>query len=294
MAYQSPFRYLPSDVTFPIDPVVVQRARKKMLAEFELAGPGVQGLSKHDALRWLDTLSAVELYHHKLIYDRPVILEFLENGNVSGERWYHTLPADEAATTFILSQVQQQFNALFASAFQANDIERLEQLKAFELPELEKKGRYYYSGAAHAFGAQYHQLTALVQNVSADTVNELSAFVSQPFIRTMAILPAYFDSMRNEFASMLLQAVPNLTDDKVRATSVAYSVAAAARSVAASAELKATAKRTANQHVEGRTLSGASTHGTTDASPPKKKNYGCIIAAVIVFVVLRLLLTLLG
>lgn len=265
-----------------------------MLAEFELGSALVQGMSKHDALQWIETITVEELNYHKLIFDRPVLLDFLEQGHVSGDPWYTTLPPDEGARNFIFGLVQQQFNVLFASAFESNDIGRLQQLKRFELPELDKKGPYYYAAAANLFTAYYHQLTPLVQDFTREKVIALKEFGEQPFIRTIAALPSYFDAMRNEFASTLIQAVEKLADDDVGARAEAHSLSKIARSIAVSEDIKATAKRLANQHVEGYNPAGISPteQGSTHAAPSKRR-YGCIIAAIIVFVVLRLLMMLL-
>jgi len=279
-----------------LDPLIVQRGKKKLLAEFDLGAGSLQGISQHDALQWLENISSDELRYHKLIYERPVILNFLEHDEVSGDPWYATLPDDDRARAFILGLVQQQYNALFAKGFQSNDIQRLEQLKAFELPELDKKGRYYYSATANLFTSYYHQLNALLQDFSPEKVNAFRAFGEQHFFETIASLPPYFDSMRNEFANALLQAADKLADDSIKAVDVAFMLSNIARAVAASREIKETARRFSNQHVEGRTFAGNSPSRQSTSLPdaaPRKKNYGCIIAAVIVFVVIRLLTMLL-
>gem|GEM_PF-1733962 len=221
MAYYSPFRLLPTDTTFPVDPIVIQQAKKRLLAEFELGSASVAGMSKHDALEWLENLDPDELYYHKLIYERSVILNFLEKGKASPERWYTFLPADDKARAFIQNLVQQHFDTAFAKAYRENNTARLVQLGKFELPELERKGRFYFATTMSQITGYYHQLLALAQNLDKDkdknTIQALEQFVQGRFFKTMGSLPPYFDAMRNEFARTLLQAAKTLASDEVKA-----------------------------------------------------------------------------
>jgi len=297
MSYLSPFRYLPADAAAPIDPVIMQRARKKLLAEFELGGAEVQGMSKHDALQWLDTLNADELRYHKLIYDRPVILAFLESGQVSPGRWYEGLPSDDGARTFIQGLVQQQFNTLFTDAFQKNDVARIWELSKFDLPEIDKKGRYYYGGAMNLLTSYYHQVVDIAQKANTNAAL-LQQFLAQPFFISIAALPPYFNAMRNELAITLMQAAGKLTGDDVKDHMKDYYAASllvtTARSVAAAADITAQANAKLSDFVE-------KTDGTPRAikhpdahEEPKKSYRGCIIAVFVIITLLRLLMMALG
>jgi hypothetical protein len=237
MAYQSPFRYLPHDVTIPIEPLVLQRAKKKLLAEFDLGSAGVQSTSKNDALLWLDNINENELAYHRAIYDRPAILQFLESGQVWDLHWYNALPEDDRLRAFIQGLVQQQFNTLFSNAFQADDVVRLQELSKFELPEIEKKGRYYFQGAMNQLTGRYHQLADLAKNSTTAGASALHQFAGQSFFKTLQALPPYFTAMRNEFANTLLQASEKLAADEVQAYTEASYLAARARLVAVSPDI---------------------------------------------------------
>jgi len=300
MAYLSPFRYLPADAVFPVDALVMQRARKKLLAEFDLGSTEVQGMSKHDALQWLDNLNADELGYHKLIYDRPAILMFLEKGEVSKERWYEGLPSDDRAGSFIQGLVQHQFNSLFSDAFQKNDVTRLWTLATFDLPEVDKKGRYYYSGAMNLLTSYYHQFVDIAQKANTNAAL-LQQFLDQPFFGSMGALPPYFNAMRNEFAITLLQTAEKLTDDEVKDHMKDYYAASlllkTARSVAASPEIvKQASAKFAGVVEKTSGTSRAILHPDVQAQQePKKTSYkGCLIAGFIIITIIRLLMLVLG
>ncbi len=297
MAYLSPFRYLPVDAVAPVDALVMQRARKKLLAEFELGGAEVQGMSKHDALQWLDSLNADELQYHKLIYDRPVILAFLEKRQVSPGRWYEGLTADDRARSFIQAFVQQQFNTLFTEAFQKNDVARLHELAKFELPEIDKKGRYYYGGAMNLLTSYYHQVVDIAQKATTNAAL-LQQFLAQPFFKSIVALPPYFNAMRNELAITLIQAAGKLTDDDVKDHLKDYYAASllvtTARSVAASADITRQANEKLSDFVEKTDGTPRAVKHPDAQEEPKKSYRGCFIAGFVIITLLRLLMMALG
>ncbi len=174
---------------------------------------------------------------------------------------------------------------------------RLQELGKFDLPETDKKGRYYYSGAMNLLTSYYHQVVDIAQKASANAAL-LQQFLAQPFFKSIVALPPYFNAMRNELAITLVQAAEKLTGDDVKDHQKDYYAASllvtTARSIAASAKITTQANEMLSDFV-GKTDGTPRAIKHPDAHEEPKKSYrGCIIAGFVIITLLRLLMMALG
>jgi hypothetical protein len=295
MAYKSPFHFLPPDtVTTPVDPMVIQRAKKKLLAEFEVDDKGVAGFSKNDLLQWFDNLKPEELQFHKYIYNNKTLLEFLEHGKVTPGDWHTGIPDDASLQHFVLSRVQQQYDHLFAEAFRAADNKRIKELSRFSLPDIEKKGRYYYTGTLNLLTSYYHQLLQLTREWNAAREPQVREFISLPFLFILPALPPYFQAMRDEFSVTIIRFAAELCDDKFKQRAFAQELANVSRTLAPSASALSTIESLEKEKIFNEKSESATSSSSTSEGSSKK---GCVTVVIVIFVLitlLRILLSALG
>lgn len=286
MAYKSPFHFLPADTaTTPVDPMVIQRAKKKLLAEFEIDDKGVAGFSKNDLLQWFDNLKPEELRFHKYIYDNKTLLEFLEHGKVTPGDWHSGLPDDASLQHFVLSRVQQQYDHLFAEAFRAADHKRIKELSRFSLPDIEKKGRYYYTGTLNLLTSYYHQLLQLTKDWNKAREPQVREFMSLPFLFIIPTLPPYFQAMRDEFAVTIIRFAAELCDDKFKQREFAQELANISRTLAPSASALSTIESVEKEKIFNEKSESSAASSSSEGSSKK----GCIAWVVAIFLLLNLL-----
>jgi len=201
MGYYSPFHFLPADIDMENpDPATLQRAKKKLLAELEIDENALGGMTKDQMLKWFDSLNPLELKYHHFIFHHKPLLNFLEQGSLRPNNWYMQLHAPPEIQDFILPKIQQQYDHLITEAFRNADRDAIIMLSNFQLPDLQTKGRYYYTGALNLFTAYYHQWIQLAANYSPDKAAAIREFLSQPFISVIPHMPPYLAAMRDEFA----------------------------------------------------------------------------------------------
>jgi hypothetical protein len=288
MAYRSPFHFLPPDVlTTPVDPLVIQRAKKKLLAAYEVDDKGITDFSKNDLLQWFDNLKPEELKFHKYIFDHKALLDFLEHGKVTPGDWHSGLPDDAALQNFILTRVQQQYDQLFAEAFRTADHKRLKELSGFHLPDIEKKGRYYYTGTLNLLTSYYHQLLQLTNDWNASREPQLREFITLPFLFIIPALPPYFQSMRDEFALTIIRFAADLCDDKFKQRSFAQELANVSRTLAPSPTALSTIEAIEKEKIFNEKSPDSSSSGGSNRK-------GCIAWAIAIFLLLNLLRILLS
>jgi hypothetical protein len=282
MAYKSPFHFLPiGGITTPLDPVVIQRAKKKLLAELELSEQNIVDFSKNDLLQWFDNLKAEELAFHRYIFENKSLLNFLETGTVTPGDWTQTLPVDQALQHFVLREVQKQYDHLFAEAFRSSDSQRIKELSAFTLPDIEKKGRYYFSEALNLLTAHYHQLLQFTKNWEPQQESQLREFLSLPFFSIIAILPSYFQAMRDEFAVTLMQLGEKVSDEKHKQYALAKEIAQMSRAIGPSAAVRVTIGQIEKEKILSRK--------TEEPAVEKKGRKGWVAWVIFIFLLLNLL-----
>lgn len=281
MGYKSPFHFLPIEISAtPLDHSVVQRAKKKLLAEFELQD-SIAGFSKNDLLQWFDNLNAEELTYHKYIYENKPLLIFLEEGQVTPGDWIESLPNDSALQSFVFKEVQQQYDQLFTEAFRNSAPPRIKELSSFALPDIEKKGRYYYAGALNLLTANFHQLLLISRNWDVVHEPQLREFMSLPFFRLFPVLPPYFQAMRDEFAITLIHLAEQLCEEKFKQFQLAKDVALMSRAIGPSDKALGTIMLIEKKKIL--------TKGNNEAIPEKKSKRGCVAWVILIFVLLNLL-----
>ncbi len=280
--YQSPFHFLPSDaLQFPLDPVILLRAKKKLLAELEISDQPTGDFSKNDLLQWFDHLKQDELLHHKYIYDHPSLLKFLEEGKVTDSYWITSLPQDIKLQEFILALVEPQFDHLFGEAFREGDVARISELAALSLPNKEKRGRHYYNSTLQLLTSHYHQLLELIKEWTPNRESELRELMSSSFFMLLPHLPAYFQPMRDEFALTLIRFAEDPVNEKYKLKKLTTDLVVLSAKLGASAAAQEVinAKKT-KLFLDQPTVTGVS---------EKKNGKGCLIWIIVIIVLANLL-----
>lgn len=286
--YRSPFHFLPSDaLKFPLDPIILLRAKKKLLAELEISDESTGDFSKNDLLQWFDHLKQEELLHHKYIYDHPSLLKFLEEGKVTDSSWTISLPQDTELQEFILALVEPQFDHLFEEAFREGDVARINELAALSLPNKEKRGRHYYHSTLQLLTANYHQLLELTKEWTPHREPELRELMSSSFFLLLPHLPVYFQPMRDEFAMTLMRFAEDPVNEKYKLKKLTTDLVMLSETLGASA---------AAQEVINAKKTKLFLDQPTDSASEKKKGKGCLIWIIVIIVlanILRLIISVL-
>lgn len=279
-----------------MDARAIQRARKKLQAEFDIlndASLDVQA-RKNELIQWLDNLKPEQLAWHLLIYRNTPLLDFLERGVLTAGDWTAHTPAfhtDAAFYEFVIAQVTERYDALFAEAFRVYDVQGLKQLKQFVLPNAAKRGRYYYSSTINLLTAHYHNLLQLSKDLVENAyTGTLPAYTEIPFLLALNELPPYFQSMRNEFAQSLAQLAYMLKGKKRAADApladaalfVATSLSVSAPAASKLAELKKEHSGTTDE------LKKSSAQATSGSSTGKNIG-GCLALIILLGFVIRIL-----
>ncbi len=290
MAYISPFHYLEIDPNRnEIDSRDIQRAKKKILAEFELMGAELKnGLSKDEVMRWIDSLKSEELPFHKRIYENKILLNFLENGQVSTEDWKKQLsPATTEPHFFdhIFALVSEKYDQLFAEAFKNLDSEKLRKLNGFHLLDTEKRGRYYYTSTVKLLKFQYQQLLQAHGQVSESkqpAVN-LELFFKQTYLQALNALPTYFQAMRDELAIALTNLAAELGNEKNKQYQLVSEVLFAVNKIIVSPQAQKTISAIRKEQIHREGI-------VTDYSEATPKNRrGCVVWVIGILILLKII-----
>lgn len=270
--YKSPFHYFPpASQQQEFGPLEIQRAKKRILAEAELKGNDSNSrASANELLQWLDNIKPEELRYHHVIFKNKPLLQFLEEGIIAKESCHLQFAestSEPALQNFVSALIQKQYDFYFAEAFRNKDLEKIRELSKFQLPDLDKKGRYYYAATTSQLSAYYHQLLQITRNWAPQHEQQLLDFLRLPLFDLLRALPPYFQPMRQEFANLLLEFSRVLKNEDNQRADLAKKVLAAAGQIDKSYLAQIDNKRTLKPPQAS----------TTVDNPGQVKKIGCLV-----------------
>ncbi|MEC5146463.1 hypothetical protein [Chitinophaga sp. 212800010-3] len=137
MLYFNPLTFLEKMSDGPVNPedaVALSRLRKKMMAELELSEDKMLHVnnitfSRHELLLFFDQLQTPgQLAFHQLISRDPVLLHFLETGQITGFIAAEVRYSDDNFLTFISPYFEPVFTAAVLESFKKKNLQEMKWL----------------------------------------------------------------------------------------------------------------------------------------------------------------------
>ncbi|SEW54014.1 hypothetical protein [Chitinophaga arvensicola] len=216
MNYVNPFALLEAMNNGPVDPgntAALSLLRKKMLAEIELTEDKVlriatTAFSKNDLLQFFDRLSSTgELAFHASIAADPVLLRFLETGEITGHFVDNPVYQTPAFLTFISPWYEPVFTNAVLDSLKHKWLENTTLL--FANPLL-LDGEYTTTSYTRIFRycrvleEQLKISTAKIREGAAFNKKELSAFASGVLVAQLNQLPSEFHEWRSDYGISMI------------------------------------------------------------------------------------------
>lgn len=228
--YLSPFYILPAEIIGDgaIDKTSLRRAKKRLMAEFELAGtPTIdingQTFDKTAIFRFFEDIDQKEgLDFHAYIFKNKALLAFLEEGKLD---FFNTEKVDDIwndpdFVRFIAPHFSEQFNTVLVKALKDRRNINLERLCKYPfLLDLEDEGACYQKSYRY-LKRQVHDLEEIVRRCKSTYVEEreIKPFLHLLFIRKLNLLPDYFGGIRRDIALQIEDLAINLHNGRRRTT----------------------------------------------------------------------------
>lgn len=216
MKYLNPLSFLTKMNGGPVDlrdNAALSLLRKKMLAEVELSDDKLlkadgQLFSKNDLLQFFDRLQSTQegIYHQQIAAD-PVLLHFLETGEMKGRIADHALYKDAAFLFFIAPYYEPLFTVAILNSLKHQEVATMEAL--FSSPLL-LDGTHTTTSFRHVLRylkSQDNELKAATEtlnNGAAYSWKYLSRFANSTLITQLNILPPEFNKWRSDFGISLI------------------------------------------------------------------------------------------
>ncbi len=213
MQYYSPFHFIPTDLIQGnlLDKKALKKAKKRLLAEFELMGTTTillkeKEVDKDTVLKIFEQLeNGKQATFHLKLYQEPSLLAFLENGDTevfrdSGKLEILFLQHD--FLKFIEPYFIEQYNLALYQAIREEDLDLVDRICALSgFPDISQEATAYQRTYRY-FKGRIRDLNEAMRKTRKEYLpdNELLPFVSYEQIELWNILPDYFDSPRNEYA----------------------------------------------------------------------------------------------
>jgi hypothetical protein len=212
--YLNPTRFFEKS---DIQPTDIRKARKRLMAEFELndaAEIELQGqrLDKAALLTWLEELEAgSSLGHHQTLAKVPALLAFLEEGKLDflSQKELRAFVESEKDTAsfreFLAPYFVWQYNRLLRQAFKSKDFEQLQKLNTSPLPVNLKDRAACYEDTDRLFRTHLESLKQLVARMKQGYAPgpEVQGCVDELWIESLNALPEHFDGLRNAYGKAL-------------------------------------------------------------------------------------------
>ncbi|HEY9261602.1 hypothetical protein [Chitinophaga sp.] len=216
MKYLNPLAFLTKMNGGPVDlrdNAALSLLRKKMLAEVELSDDKLlqfdeQLFSKNDLLQFFDRLpSSSELFYHEQITADPVLLHFLETGEMQRQLADQAIYKDSDFLLFIAPYYEPLFTVAILNSLKQQDMATMKAL--FSGPLLldgthttasYRQVLRYLKGCDNELKAA----TESLNNGGAYSWKYLSRFVNVTLITQLNILPTEFNKWRSDFGISLI------------------------------------------------------------------------------------------
>lgn len=216
MRYVSPFALLGIDGTSQaVDRTVLQQTRKRLLAEFELAGNAAtvningKDFTKSELLALLDGLQDAEILgFHQAIHTNTALLKFLlhdqlpQGGNLGASPGH----ADKKFISFLSPYFQYSYEQVLDVAFRKRDVRQLRNLN--NMPLLVET-----TAEEACFRPVRRELQKIISDIDT-AVNgrwpyrfeprEVDLLANTTLVQCVDELPARMQALRDEYASHLL------------------------------------------------------------------------------------------
>ncbi len=234
MQYINPFEILgiipQTEVKLPL---LIKKAKKRWLAEFELTGSTTIDINGHtfdrnDLLKLLEQVQHNAIFHFKLL-QYPNLMDFLKYGDITflENTTMPTWQVDKPFCQFIAPYFASQFDNLFSNAVKNNDFERLTIMTNYILPLPQRYHYECYKLTVRYWREQLKTLKRCVQKVNIYLIPErFEYFHATSTIDLLNLMPdAFFYTIRAQFAEELTQLGVNITNrHKNRMPRLAHSI----------------------------------------------------------------------
>ena len=216
MKYLNPLAFLTKMNGGPVDlrdNAALSLLRKKMLAEVELSDDKLlkldaQLLSKNDLLQFFDRLqSTQELIYHQQVAADPVLLHFLETGEMTGRIADHVLYKDADFLLFIAPYYEPLFTVAILNSLEKQDVPTMEYLFSGPLLLDGEHITASYRRVLRYLKTMDNQLKATTESINNGAAYRWKYLVhyAQPtLIRLLNILPNEFNKWRSDYGISLI------------------------------------------------------------------------------------------
>ena len=201
-----------------IEPGLLRKAQKELMAEFELnetalISLGNQQLSKSEVLALFDSLQdeKIRAFHQRL-NEMPTLLAFLEKGNLAFfqeknyQEFLSAVKSDADFSRFLAPFYAFQFDALFLQYISRRDEDELKSMLSQPLwLELGEQSACY-AGADRYLQRQLEglrQLASSIEHGNKAPGPEVQEAVDENWIHILNLLPAAFDGLIQAYAKAL-------------------------------------------------------------------------------------------
>lgn len=216
MKYVNPFSLLEAMNNGPVDPgntAALSLLRKKMLAEIELADDKMlrianREFSKHELLQFFDRLSADdELDFHANIAADPVLLHFLETGEITGHFADKEIYSTRAFLKFIAPYYEPLFTAAVLDSLKNKWLENTKLL--FDNPLL-LDGEHTTTSYHRIF--RYGKVLEEQLKITITKIREgepftrhgLAPFANAVLVKQLNLLPSEFHDWRSDYGISMI------------------------------------------------------------------------------------------
>ena len=237
MQYYSPFHLIPTDLIQGnlLDKKALKKAKKRLLAEFELLGTTTillkeREVDKNTVLKIFEQLeSDRQAKYHLRLYQEPDLLDFLENGNIKVFQDVDRLEIlflEHDFFKFIEPYFIERYNIALYQAIRTEDIDLVEQICDISgVPDISQESTAYQKTYRYFKGRirDLHEIRVRTRKEHIPD-KEILPFVSFNQIDLWNSLPDYFESPRNEYALELEDLALHLHNSHRRSTLAVFAL----------------------------------------------------------------------
>lgn len=216
MMYVNPFSLLEAMNNGPVDPgntAALSLLRKKMLAEIELADDKIlrianREFSKHELLQFFDGLRAdEELDFHAHIAADPVLLHFLETGEITGRFADKDLYSTRAFLKFIAPYYEPRFTDAVLDSLKNKWLENTRSLFANPLLLDGEHTTISYNRIFRYGKVLEEQLKIIIAKIregASFTRQGLAPFANAVLVKQLNLLPSEFHEWRSDYGISMI------------------------------------------------------------------------------------------
>lgn len=201
-------------------PLLLKKAKKRWLAEFELTGSTTidingQSFDRNDLLKLLEQVQHNAVFHFKLL-QYPDLMDFLKYGVISflekssPPEWQ----VDKPFCQFIAPYFATQFDNLLSIAVKNNELDQVKLLSNYSIPLPQRYHYECYKLTTRYWREQLKILNKHVQKVNIYLIPErFEYFHRASTIKLLNEMPRdYFYTIRAKFAEELTQLAINISN----------------------------------------------------------------------------------